>query len=294
MPRLAEKDMLECLMLEKLFTDQYLIENFVFSGGASISKSYNLTQRSCADIDLTCRDFQELNEPSKSRLKKFRADFKNFVFDVVKPKVNFIINQNQQFMIVTDRDWKALSDAGKRYSSPTLHVFYKSMFSVGAEHLSIEIIPRRYSDEIVKYRRVIPYSTRQEIGNIPTVALEQTFWDKISALHYNATADKPRCASHYSRHYYDVAKICEHVDLNATKDMFADTILYQQKYTSKKINWAKSVQEINLIPNKNILARLGQDYISLSELFPDTPESWNFIVCVLEQLQQKMRTVHNY
>jgi predicted nucleotidyltransferase component of viral defense system len=284
--------MLECLVLEKLFTDQYLVENFVFSGGASISKSYNLTQRPCADIDLACRDFQELNEPSKNRLKKFRKDFKDFVFNVVKPKVNYIINQNHQFMIVTDREWKVLSNAEGRHSSTALHVFYKSAFG-GAEHLSIEVIPRKYSDEIIKYRHVVPYSTRQEIGNIPTVALEQTFWDKISALHSNTITEKPYCASHYSRHYYDVAKICEHVDLNATKDMFADTILYQQKYTSKKINWAKSVQELNLIPNKNVLDRLGQDYVSLSESFPDTPESWNFIVSVLEQLQQKMRTVHN-
>lgn len=292
MPKLAEKDMLECLILEELFEDQYISENFVFSGGASINKSYNLTQRPCEDIDLVCRDFTELPENrSPKQFDKFKRNFKDFVFSVIQPKVNYIINQNQQFMIVTDRDWKALSRIAKHQSSPTLHVFYKSEFGTDLGHLSIEVIPRIYDDNIVSCRHVMPYSTKQAMGKIPTVAAEQTFWDKINALHSNTITDKPHFTRHYSRHYYDVAKISENVNLNATQNMFGDVIKYQQRYTTKKIDWAESVKDVNLIPQETVLKKLEQDYNSLAETFLETPESWDQIVDVLVQLQQRINTL---
>lgn len=35
-PRMAEKDYLECLILDKLFNDPYFQDNFVFAGTAAL------------------------------------------------------------------------------------------------------------------------------------------------------------------------------------------------------------------------------------------------------------------
>lgn len=51
-PRLAEQDYLECVVLDALFRDDYIYENFIFTGGATLSKSYNIGGRIGRDIDL--------------------------------------------------------------------------------------------------------------------------------------------------------------------------------------------------------------------------------------------------
>ncbi|MDR0741688.1 MAG: nucleotidyl transferase AbiEii/AbiGii toxin family protein [Rickettsiales bacterium] len=289
MPRLAEKDLLECLILDRLFANQYIAENFVFSGGSSISKSHGLIRRFNEDIDLACSDFDDIpKRRPQNQLTKFKKNFKKFVFDVIKPKINHLINQDQQFMIATDQDWKALSNT-ECFTYPMLHLFYKSEFSEDMGHLYIEIIPRKYDDSLVSCKQVIPYSTKEKIGNIPTVSCEQTFWDKIHAIHSNAKTEKPNCEHLFSRHYYDVAKLSETTDLDKSKKLLFNIVKYQQTYTTRKIEWLESFKNINLIPNDSVLEKLEDDYKKLQKTFLEPPESWAGIIQTLRHLNQNLK-----
>lgn len=49
---IVEKDFWVCFILDYLFTRCPWKDNFVFKGGTSLSKAYNLIQRFSEDIDL--------------------------------------------------------------------------------------------------------------------------------------------------------------------------------------------------------------------------------------------------
>lgn len=290
-PKLAEKDYLECALLEKLFQDKYFSENFVFAGGASLAKSYNISHRIGQDIDLACGNFDEMpDNRSKKKLSTFRRNFKDFVFDVVKPAINDAINQNSEFMILTDRDWHALENKEHFMSSPTLHMLYKSEFGSGMGRLCIEIIPRKYDNDIIRYRSVVPYSTGIQMGNIPTVAYEQTFWDKVYALHSNALARIPHFDDGFSRHYYDVATLAPYIDMSKTYDMFTAIESHQHKYTTKDLPIIQKPSDIILLPDNNTLYRLANDYHAMSDAFNAPRESWSEIV---QTLRNVTHDIHN-
>lgn len=291
-PKLAEKDYLECTVLDELFREPYFGDNFVFAGGGSITKSYKLCQRIGQDLDLSCQTFESLPDaPTKRELIKFKRRFKEYVFDDIKYKINAAINQSQQFMIMTDRDWHVLENKEQFMSFPTLHFLYKSAFDTSMGHICIEMIPRRYAPDTVRFRTVVPYSTGCAIGRIPTVRYEQTFWDKVYALHSVATGAVPRLRESFSRHYYDVAKISPRVNLGATGHMLADIESYQRRHTTKDVAPIMSMQNVQLIPDDTVLARLENDYCDLSRTSIQVPVPWASIICTLQKLNNKIKSL---
>lgn len=291
-PEMAEKDYLECLILDKLFSDAYICDNFVFVGGASLSKSYRMTNRIGQDIDLVCSDFDDIpDNHSRKQLDKFRKRFKATVFSDLKQKIGEVINKNQQFLIMTDGDWRGLKNTEQFMTSPTLHLMYKSEFSTNLGHLCIEIIPRKYPVSSITYSDVIPYSIGQSIGDIPTVRYEQTFWDKVYALHSNSVAARPHFNQFFSRHYYDVATIASRIDLPATWDMLLDIERHQAKYTLKHIAPLESFNDVHLLPDADTLHKLGVDYAAADDRFLTARDDWNQIVHKLEKLNRKLKTL---
>lgn len=291
-PKMAEKDYLECLILDTLFNNPYFLDNFVFAGGGSITKSYTFCRRIGQDIDLACADFEDIpDNRSGKQLQKFKKGFRTFVFDVLAPKINYIINTDSQFKIVTDRDWRALVNNEQYLASPTLHLLYTSKFGLDIGRLDIEIIPRVYKPDIITYRSVVPYSINQKIGDIPTVRYEQTFWDKVYALHSNAIADRPHTTHCFSRHYYDVAKLAPHVRLSETQDMLFDIEHHQQKYTSKNITPLGTTHNVQLLPENITANKLAQDYAGISSECSAPMETWTEIVSRLKQLNQNLKTL---
>lgn len=295
-PSMAEKDYLECIILDTLFKDPFFTKNFVFAGGGSITKAYSFSPRIGQDLDLAYTAFQELPDiHSKKQLNTFRRKFKAFVFDTITPQINNIINQHKQFNIITDREQRVLQNQEQWLSSPTIHIFYQSKFNRTPEDIRIEIIPRKYLSKDISLRSVVPYSIpTKRIGQIPTIAYQQTFWDKIFALHSNAISTKPHTNSFYSRHYFDVATLAERIKLAETAPMFSNIVQYQARYTTKNIGTNLSPQDVILIPSDSVLYELESDYKQLSEqTFCNKPTSWNTIITRLETLNQDLKRIQN-
>ena len=76
-PLAAERDYIECNILNQIFQFPYFCNNFVFTGGGTISKIYHMGNRINQDIDLACFDFKEV-APTRSvgQLSKFKDRFK--------------------------------------------------------------------------------------------------------------------------------------------------------------------------------------------------------------------------
>lgn len=288
-PRLAEQDYLECVILEKLFQDEYIYENFIFTGGATLSKSFSIGGRIGRDIDLALINFTDVPpDRTKKQLSNFKKRFKHFTFGDLKDKIAKTINSDNRFQIITDHDWPSPENMERVASSPALHMLYQSEFGPG--HLCLEIMPRRYRSSAITCRALLPYSTEKTMDSIPTVSYEQTFWDKVFALHSNACAASPHCDKSYSRHYYDVASLMPFIDLDRTHDLLSDTIEYQTRHTTKPIN-LKSARDVILVPDDKTLYKLSDDYYAMSGTFTSAQTSWNTIVQTLQNLNQDLKSL---
>jgi len=120
---------------------------------------------------------------------------------------------------------------------------------------------------------------------VPTVAYQQTFWDKVFALHSFAQSGLPRNRFFLTRHYYDVAHIAPYVNLQKTYHMFRDTVAYQTKYTTKDIAPIESSADIHILPDNETLAKLGTEYAGMNKSFLKTPPQWAQITDSLTKLQ---------
>lgn len=293
-PAMAEKDFLECAILDKLFQDKFFAENFVFAGGGSITKSYAFSPRVSQDLDLACTVFCDIpNNPSRNQLKKFRKRFKTFIFETVAPRISALIATDNKYQIQTDRERCIRSNKEQWLSSPTIHIFYNSEFCDRTEEIHIEIIPRKYSPSALSFHSVMPYALPgARFGHIPTVVYEQTFWDKVFALHSNAISARPHTDAFYSRHYFDVARLAGHVDLDKTAHMLSDVAQYQEKYTTKRLGTDISPRDAILIPSDPVLYALESDYDNLAQQTFTAPKtSWNLIVQRLEELSQDLKQI---
>ena len=175
-PRLAEQDYLECVVLDALFRDDYIFENFIFTGGATLSKSYNIGGRIGRDIDLGLVNFTDIpRDHTQKQLGKFKKSFKRFTFGELREKIAQIINADGRFEIITDHDWPSPENSERVASSPALHMLYQSEFGPG--HLCIEVMPRHYRPSCITCRALLPYSIDRPFSAIPTISYEQTFWD---------------------------------------------------------------------------------------------------------------------
>ncbi len=286
-PRLALQDYLECRILWKIFQDDYFRRNFVFSGGATLTKSYQISNRIGKDLDLSLMNFTDLAPGrTKRQLSNFKKSFKGFIFSNIYSKLDSIINHNNMFEIITDRDWPSPENTGRHASSPALHLLYRSEYGDG--HLCLEISARKYRPAQISYRGIVPYSLSESFAPIPTVAYQQTFWDKVFALHSNALSKTPHTDNSYSRHYHDVAILADHTDLDNTHHMLSDTISYQKIHTTKIIP-LQHARDVILIPDDKTLYQLSDDYYAMSGTFTQPQVSWNTIVERLQTLTQDLK-----
>lgn len=286
----AERDYIECKILDALFADASLADKLVFSGGATLSKSYNMRHRISHDLDLVCTDFTEVpQERSRRQLQSFKNRFKEFVFDQLRAGINYAINQDLHFMITTDREWRALHSPEQGMSYPVLHVLYKSVLNNSVGHINIEIMPRKYNPSAVSFQAVVPYALNTPTREIPTVAYTQTFWDKVFALHCLATGISIRTNDFYSRHYFDVAQMADRVNIGDTFHMFQDTVSYQTRYTTKDIIPVSEPSKISVIPNDTILNNLEVDYYANKTQFVNRRQpKWDSIIQKLKKFNARL------
>ncbi len=288
-PLEAERDYIECQILDAIFADASLCGKLVFSGGATLVKSYNLCHRISRDLDLSCTDFTELpTDRSRGQLKRFKNQFKEFVFDQLRANIHYAINQDRRFMIATDREWRVLHNPEQNLSYTTLHVLYKSMLNNSFNYICIEIIPRKYNASAISYQTASPYSLTMPTRAIPTVAYEQTFWDKVFALHSVANGGLPPDRKFYSRHYFDVAQLSDKINIGDTFHLFNDTVTYQAKHTTKNITPIAGAADICLIPPASTLVTLNADYNARQDQFLQTPPQWRAIVEKLLALKTQL------
>jgi hypothetical protein len=292
-PQLAEKDYLECMILDRLFEEPYFKENFVFAGGGTITKIYRMGNRIGQDIDLALMNFEE-NPQSNNQLKKFRTKFTKFVFEDLNIKVQATIKHIGNFEVITDVEQRIKTTGQQNIGvpSPTLHLSYYSELNPHIKGtISIEFIPRHYDSAEIYNKPVTPYSTGSIMTNdVPTVHYAQTFWDKVYALHTIHQIGLMRPG--LSNHYYDVASLSKNVNLDETQHMLFSIAEYQKQFTTRKLAPLQSVTDVKLMPNcTSDMKSLSVDYQTLRGRFIGAAEPWPRVLMTINKLNKNLQTL---
>ena len=205
--QMVEKDTIQSMFLYELAKSEL---PFVFKGGTSLSKAYNLIDRFSEDIDLSMN-----RRPTQSE----RVKSKELIIDIA---------ENLGLVLSNPEDIKSRYDYNK-------YVFkYESLFSVIPLEIIIETSYYQSVYPVDKHvvgsfvgrfcldRNIIlpvPFEAAEVIMNVQSV--ERTFVDKVFAVcDYKIQNMQDRD----SRHLYDICKLLREVELNEELDKLIDMV----------------------------------------------------------------------
>ena len=205
--QMVEKDTIQSMFLYELAKSEL---PFVFKGGTSLSKAYNLIDRFSEDIDLSMN-----RRPTQS--------------ERVKSKESIIeIAENLGLVLSNPEEIKSRYDYNK-------YVFkYESFFSIIPLEIIIETsyyqsvypvdkhVVSSFVGRFCLERNIIlpvPFEAAEVMMNVQSV--ERTFVDKVFAVcDYKIQNMQDRD----SRHLYDICKLLREVELNEELDKLIDMV----------------------------------------------------------------------
>ncbi len=205
--QMVEKDTIQSMFLFELAKSEL---PFVFKGGTSLSKAYNLIDRFSEDIDLSMN-----RRPAQSE----RVKSKELIIEIA---------ENLGLVLSNPEEIKSRYDYNK-------YVFkYDSLFSVIPLEIIIETsyyqsvypVDKRVVGSFVGgfclNRNIIlpvPFEAAEVMMNVQSV--ERTFADKVFAVcDYKIQNMQDRD----SRHLYDICKLLQEVELNEELDKLIDMV----------------------------------------------------------------------
>ena len=205
--QMVEKDTIQSMFLYELAKSEL---PFVFKGGTSLSKAYNLIDRFSEDIDLSMN-----RRPTQSE----RVKSKELIIDIA---------ENLGLLLSNPEDIKSRYDYNK-------YVFkYDSLFSVIPLEIIIETSYYQSVYPVDKHvvgsfvgrfcldRNIIlpvPFEAAEVMMNVQSV--ERTFVDKVFAVcDYKIQNMQDRD----SRHLYDICKLLQEVELSEELDELIDMV----------------------------------------------------------------------
>lgn len=205
--QMVEKDTIQSMFLFELAKSEL---PFVFKGGTSLSKAYNLIDRFSEDIDLSMNQ-----RPTQSE----RVKSKELIIEIA---------ENLGLVLSNPEDIKSRYDYNKYVFS------YESLFSVIPLEIIIETSYYQSVYPVNKHvvgsfvgrfcldRNIIlpvPFEAAEVMMNVQSV--ERTFVDKVFAVcDYKIQNMQDR----NSRHLYDICKLLREVVLNEELDKLIDMV----------------------------------------------------------------------
>jgi len=210
---MIEKDWWVTAALEALFTCD-LNRYFVFKGGTSLSKSWNLLSRFSEDIDIVIDKalfgFGDDQVLGRSQREKMRDAAHAYIMETVQP----MLQARLLAVGIPSKEFKLYAEESKSSDQdPTiLFLDYASLTQITNDYTKAQI-----KIEIGVRAMMEPYDTRpissllsqhlniNESVGVSTVLPQRTFWEKLFLLHelFQKPIEKIDIAR-TSRHWYDL------------------------------------------------------------------------------------------
>ena len=303
----VEKDYWVSMVLRAIFSLPYS-DAFVFKGGTSLSKGWNLIDRFSEDIDIAIdRKYlgfgDELNKSQRTRLRK---ESKSFVCTTFAHDVECKL---AEFGLLDDCTVIVPESSVSDLDPVVLFVEYNSVLSRKVQYIpervKIEVSCRSMIEpfERIAMRSIIEDAYPDESFTTPRVDVQtvlpgRTFLEKIFLL--NEEFARPGGCSHIerlSRHMYDIVKMMDKpfaVEAMENRMLYDEIVAHRKAFTAwSGLDYNKhQPQTISFVPPIEIDAALRHDYelMRYGFIYREAP-SYNDLIKCLAELQQRFRAL---
>lgn len=304
---IVEKDFWVTLVLDYLFHKCIYKNYFIFKGGTSLSKCFNIIHRFSEDIDIILKwDILTDDDPdayrSKAQQDKYNKNINKLAEDFIVSKLKPVMERD--FENILGRKVDIFVDSQEpqvlNFAYPRL---YDDNDSGILKYVRLEIGPLAALTPIedVTIRPLIESLNLKIYQNmetvITTVSPERTFWEKVLIL--NQEAHRPmekKMLPRYSRHYYDVYKI----SLSSYKEKAYSNVdlLTKVREFKKKfypVSWAKYDTAVPgqfiLVPNKERLKELKIDFDNMKEMINDNSISFDQLMSEIKRIEDEINNL---
>lgn len=302
---IIEKDFWVCYVLNYLFTESKYKDYFIFKGGTSLSKCYNVIERFSEDVDLILRwdkigfsDLDVYKSRSKNQDYKFESLMNEKGGQFIQTELKNDLANNLASKI---KNMHILSDD----KDPLiLYVAYPACFidTYIPQVVKLELGPVAAKTPI-ESRSISPYCyislNNADKSNIPVeiVTISRTFWEKLLILYTeNNRPLEKKIPPRYSRHYYDVYMIFKSdyfSSIISSPELFEEVKLFKAKYY--RTSWSKieecSLKTISIAPREERTKELLSDYENMKDMIFDNRQEFKEIINGLKELESILRNL---
>ena len=205
--QMVEKDTIQSIFLFELAKSEL---PFVFKGGTSLSKAYNLIDRFSEDIDLSMN-----RRPTQSE----RVKSKELIIEIAE-NLGLVLSNPEEIKSRYDYN-KYVFKYDSLFSVIPLEIiietsYYQSVYPVD-KHVVGSFVGRFCLDRNIILP--VPFEAAEVMMNVQSI--ERTFVDKVFAVcDYKIQNMQDRD----SRHLYDICKLLQEVELNEELDKLIDMV----------------------------------------------------------------------
>ncbi|PAW67997.1 MAG: hypothetical protein B9S34_03785 [Opitutia bacterium Tous-C1TDCM] len=310
---MVEKDAWVCWTLEKIFTLPEARDHFIFKGGTSLSKVWQVIHRFSEDIDLSLsREWLGYSgaqdpEAATGKERKRRLDglalscaekLRCTVMPALRERFGAELGPTGWSLEVAADDAQTLlflypgvfGEAQGSYVRPVVRI------EGGARSDRWPVTER----EIVAYvADAFPEAFPQAAFPVPVLDAERTFWEKATILHAEAHRDAAKATpDRFSRHYADLAALALHPmgQRAVTRDdLRARVVEHKQVFFAAA--WARYETAcpgtFRLVPPQQRLEFLDADYRAMRPMFFREPPSWKDVVAILSELEARINRAND-
>lgn len=318
-----EKDFWVCWTIRRLVEAPDVGGHLTFKGGTSLSKAYGMIRRFSEDIDLTVSRTAPFVEKVPSpmeegisgkergrRAKALKVAAQAFVANVALPALAVAI----EAALGSKEGWSLDPDPDDPDRQTLLFAYPKTSGyglaygeNYGGDGGAGYIKPRvklefgaRGEAEPFEPRSILPYLAEdfpEQLPNsateVPTLAAERTYWEKVTILH--ALHHNGKLREGMSRHYHDVLMLDQ---AGVTDAALARLDLLESVVRNKSIMFADNsasyataaLGTLRLMAGKEGEKELAQDYAAMAEMFMGEPMPFEQLLKELAALEAKINS----
>ncbi|SDX01636.1 Nucleotidyl transferase AbiEii toxin, Type IV TA system [Hydrobacter penzbergensis] len=288
-----EKDWWVTLVLKALFSLP-MREHFIFKGGTSLSKGWQLIDRFSEDIDIALspkafgREYRPA--PSHSYVKTLKREGCTYTSSVIKDALHkSLIEMGVPSNMITV-EAEAVRDDMRDKDPQTLYVRFLSLYEPSGyivEPVKIEFGVRALREPFstVKIQSILGRETlsptySEESFEVPAVEPRKTFMEKMMLLHEKYLLGiKPDAGERQSRHLYDLFSLSRKGIADQVLDdeeLYSALQTHRQHYVRLKgIDYSTMhLTGLAFIPPFELLEQFRRDYEKMRPemIFGDVPD----------------------
>ena len=301
---IIEKDFWVCLTLDYLFNKSKHKDAFVFKGGTSLSKGFNIINRFSEDVDLIL-DWRVLgvdkDEPLKERSNTKQDEYNKHLNCLAAEFISntILVDLKENFSALLGYDLEFSIDETNKQM---INFFYPKLYDIKyvKPQISLEIGPLAAwtpSKEISispYIAEIMPTALRQQETKVLTVLPQRTFWEKATILHAEANRDLSKSMpSRYSRHYYDVYQLSKTLYLERAlndRNLLEKVVRFKNKFY--RASWARYDDCLNgkfkLVPDEKRFGEIKKDYAQMNEMIYGEIPTFDDVVDNLKALEKEI------